>query len=111
MKAVYYVGDLHMEMRDIPVPTPAEGEYLIKIDACGICGSDYEGFLGKTGRRIAPMIMGHECAGTIEKAPAGGSYAPQGGGYSPAAQSSYAPGPAAVSEFSELSDDDGELPF
>ncbi len=42
---------------------------------------------------------------------AGGSYAPQGGGYSPAAQSSYAPGPAAVSEFSELSDDDGELPF
>ena len=76
MKAVYYVGDLHMEMRDNHVPTPAEGEYLIKIDACRICGSDYDGCLVKTGRRIAPMIMGHECAGTIEKAPAGGSYPP-----------------------------------
>ncbi len=76
MKAVYYVGDQKMEMRDIPVPTPAADEYLIKIDACGVCGSDYEGFLGKTGRRIPPMIMGHEFAGTVAKAPEGGKYAP-----------------------------------
>lgn len=76
MKAVYYVGDLQMEMRDIPVPKPAADEYLIKIDACGVCGSDFEGYLGKTGRRIAPMIMGHECAGTVAQTPAGGKYAP-----------------------------------
>lgn len=74
MKAVYYVGDNHMEIRDIPIPTPKADEYLIKIDACGVCGSDLEGYLGKTGRRIAPMIMGHECAGTVEEAPAGGAY-------------------------------------
>ncbi len=74
MKAVYYVGDNHMELRDIPVPVPQADEYLIRIDACGVCGSDVEGYLGKTGRRIAPMIMGHECAGTVEKAPAGGIY-------------------------------------
>ena len=49
---------------------------MIKIEACGICGSDFEGFLGKTGRRTPPMIMGHECAGVIEKAPEGGSLQP-----------------------------------
>ena len=76
MKAVYYVGDLQMQMRDIPVPTPAADEYLLKIDACGVCGSDFEGFLGKTGRRIAPMIMGHEFAGHVAQAPEGGKYAP-----------------------------------
>lgn len=76
MKAVYYIADNQMEMRDIPVPQPKEGEYLVKIDACGVCGSDFEGFLGKTGRRIAPMIMGHECAGTVVTAPEGGAYAP-----------------------------------
>lgn len=56
-----------MELRDIPVPVPKNDEYLIRIDACGICGSDVEGFLGKTGRRVPPMIMGHECAGTVER--------------------------------------------
>lgn len=74
MKAVYYLGVEQMEVRDIPVPSPKEDEYLIKIHACGVCGSDVEGFLGKTGRRIEPMIMGHECAGVIEKAPINGKY-------------------------------------
>ena len=63
-----------MERRDIPVPEPKSDEYLIKIKACGICGSDVEGFLGKTGRRTAPMIMGHEFAGIVEKTPPGGAY-------------------------------------
>ncbi len=65
-----------MELRDIPVPDPGPGEYLIRIEACGICGSDVEGFLGKTGRRVAPLIMGHEFAGVVEKAPAGGALEP-----------------------------------
>lgn len=74
MKAVYFIGDNQMEIREIPVPVQKPDEYLIKIDACGICGSDIEGFLGKTGRRIAPMIMGHECAGTVVARPSGGEY-------------------------------------
>jgi threonine dehydrogenase-like Zn-dependent dehydrogenase len=63
-----------MELRDIPVPEPRDGEYLIKVEACGICGSDVEGFLGKTGRRTPPMIMGHEFAGVVEKTPPGGAH-------------------------------------
>lgn len=76
MKAVYFVGEKQAEIREIPVPVPKKDEYLIHIDACGICGSDVEGFLGKTGRRIPPMIMGHECAGTIKKTPEGGKLSP-----------------------------------
>jgi len=74
MKALYYLGDKTLELREIPVPSPGEGDYLIRIEACGICGSDLEGYLGKTNRRIAPMIMGHEAAGVVEKAPPGGLY-------------------------------------
>lgn len=55
---------------------PKPDEYLIRVEACGICGSDVEGFQGKTGRRVAPMIMGHEFAGVIEQAPAGGALEP-----------------------------------
>ncbi len=72
MKALYYVGDKKMEMRDVPRPAPAAGQYLVKVRANGICGSDFEGYMGKTGRRTPPMVMGHEVAGEIEEAPAGG---------------------------------------
>ena len=75
MKAVYYVGACRAELRDIPIPVPAPDEYLIHIDACGVCGSDVEGFLGKTGRRVPPMIMGHECSGTVAQTPVGGNLA------------------------------------
>jgi len=76
VKSLYYVGDKKMELRDDPQPTPKPGQYLIKVRGNGICGSDFEGYMGKTGRRTAPMIMGHEVSGIIEQAPVGGSLAP-----------------------------------
>ncbi len=72
MKALYYIGDKTMEMRDIPKPAIKAGQYLIQVKANGICGSDFEGYMGKTGRRIPPMIMGHEVSGIVEEVPAGG---------------------------------------
>jgi 2-desacetyl-2-hydroxyethyl bacteriochlorophyllide A dehydrogenase len=74
LKALYYLGDKTLELREVPMPVPASHEYLVKIEACGICGSDFEGYLGKTNRRIAPMAMGHEAAGTIVQTPPGGLY-------------------------------------
>ncbi len=74
MKSLWFVGDRQMELREIPIPEPGKGEYLIKVVSTGICGSDFEGYLGKTGRRIPPMIMGHEFSGIIEKAPENGKY-------------------------------------
>ncbi|MCJ7675849.1 MAG: galactitol-1-phosphate 5-dehydrogenase [Sedimentisphaerales bacterium] len=38
----------------------------MRVKACGICGSDVHGFTGKTGRRIPPLIMGHEAAGVVQ---------------------------------------------
>ena len=75
MKALFYTGVTAMELRDIPQPKPETGKYLIRVKANGICGSDFEGYLGKTGRRTPPMIMGHEVSGIVEQAPAGGRLA------------------------------------
>ena len=72
MKSLYYVGEKTMELRDDPRPLPKPGQYLIKVRGNGICGSDFEGYMGKTGRRSAPMIMGHEVSGVVEEAPVGG---------------------------------------
>jgi L-iditol 2-dehydrogenase len=47
------------------VPEPGPNEVLIRVAACGICGSDVHGYDGSSGRRIPPIVMGHEAAGTI----------------------------------------------
>ena len=50
----------------MPVPKPADDELLIRIRACGICGSEVHGYDGSTGRRLPPIVMGHEAAGLVE---------------------------------------------
>jgi L-iditol 2-dehydrogenase len=55
----------HLEMVDLPLPRPGAGEVLLRVEACGICGSDVHGYDGASGRRIPPIVMGHEAAGTI----------------------------------------------
>lgn len=49
----------------VPTPLPAHGEVQIRVKACSVCGSDVHGFDGSTGRRIPPVIMGHEASGMI----------------------------------------------
>src|SRR5439155_19976064 len=52
-----------LEMTDLPVPRAEPGEVLVRVAACGICGSDVHGYDGSSGRRIPPIVMGHEAAG------------------------------------------------
>jgi len=59
-------GKFVYEETDDPVYGP--DEVLIKVAACAICGSDIHGMDGSTGRRIPPVIMGHEASGTIVEA-------------------------------------------
>lgn len=66
MKALLYTEPYHLEYADVPDPRAGEDEVLVRVKACGICGSDVQGFTGKTGRRIPPLIMGHEAAGIVE---------------------------------------------
>lgn len=65
MKALLLSEYKQLEMREIPDPMPAPDEVLIRVRACGICGSDVHGFDGSSGRRIPPVVMGHEAAGTV----------------------------------------------
>ena len=51
MKALVYRGPKQLEIEQRPVPVPGEGELLLKVKACGICGSDVHGYLGLTAPR------------------------------------------------------------
>ncbi|MEM7270170.1 MAG: alcohol dehydrogenase catalytic domain-containing protein, partial [Pseudomonadota bacterium] len=64
MKALVYTAPEQLELRDAVDPTPAEGDVLINVEHCGICGSDMHAYLGHDERRPAPLILGHEAAGT-----------------------------------------------
>jgi L-iditol 2-dehydrogenase len=68
MKALTLIGSSQFTFGDAPEPPMAEDEVLIKVAACGICGSDVHGMDGSTGRRIPPVIMGHEAAGVVVRA-------------------------------------------
>jgi len=68
LKALIHTKPYCFEYSDFPDPAAGDDEVLIRVKACGICGSDVHGFTGKTGRRIPPLIMGHEAAGVVEDA-------------------------------------------
>ena len=65
MKALLLTAPSKLELTDFAEPQPAADEVVIRIRACGICGSDIHGWDGSSGRRHPPLIMGHEAAGEI----------------------------------------------
>lgn len=65
MKALLLSEYRRLEYTDVAVPEPQSGEVLVRVAACGICGSDVHGYDGSSGRRIPPIIMGHEAAGVV----------------------------------------------
>jgi L-iditol 2-dehydrogenase len=66
MKALVLQEYRKLVYQDVPLPEMQDDEVLIRVKAVGICGSDVHGMDGSTGRRIPPVIMGHEAAGVIE---------------------------------------------
>ena len=67
MKALELVGPSVFEVVDKALPKISPSDVLIKVKACGICGSDIHGMDGSSGRRIPPVVMGHEASGIIEQ--------------------------------------------
>ncbi|MEO0542607.1 MAG: alcohol dehydrogenase catalytic domain-containing protein [Pseudomonadota bacterium] len=65
MKALVYTGVESLSFGDAPDAEPRSGEELIRVESVGICGSDMHAYLGHDERRPAPLILGHEAAGTI----------------------------------------------
>ncbi len=63
MRAAVYCGINDVQVETVPVPEIGRGEALIRVAACGICGTDLKKI--HTGSHSAPRIFGHETAGTI----------------------------------------------
>lgn len=71
MKALLLSEYSRLEVVDLPAPEIGRDEVLIQVAACGICGSDVHGYDGSSGRRIPPLVMGHEAAGVVAAVDAG----------------------------------------
>lgn len=67
MKALLLKEYKELEVTEFPVPEIGPEDLLVRVKACGICGSDVHGYDGSSGRRIPPLVMGHEAAGVVEK--------------------------------------------
>jgi L-iditol 2-dehydrogenase len=65
VKALVLTEYNRFECKEVPLPEIGPEEVLIEVRACGVCGSDVHGMDGSSGRRVPPIIMGHEAAGTI----------------------------------------------
>jgi L-iditol 2-dehydrogenase len=65
MKALLLSQYNQLDLADLPAPEPGPDEILVRVAACGICGSDVHGYDGTSGRRIPPIVMGHEAAGVV----------------------------------------------
>lgn len=77
MKAAVMKGIRHIEIEELPIPIPGEGEVLVRIRSVGVCGSDVHYFVeGRIGDFVVhpPFILGHECSGEIVEVGKGVKY-------------------------------------
>ncbi|WFE91140.1 alcohol dehydrogenase catalytic domain-containing protein [Roseibium porphyridii] len=74
MKALVYTGPEAQSYQDVADPVPVQDEVLIRVAHTGICGSDMHAYLGHDERRPAPLILGHEVAGTVQTGPLSGRH-------------------------------------
>jgi len=65
MLAARYLGPDQLELVDVPMPTISDEQALVKVEACGFCGSDLGIVAGVHPRAKGPLTLGHELCGTI----------------------------------------------
>ena len=71
MQALVLTDYRKLELQEVERPKIGPTDVLVRVAACGICGSDVHGYDGSSGRRMPPIIMGHEAAGTISQVGSG----------------------------------------
>lgn len=72
MRALLLDAERHLVGIDTPIPAPdGPTDVLVRVRAVGICGSDLHGYLGVSGRRIPPIVMGHEATGEVVEVASG----------------------------------------
>ena len=67
MQAIVYHAPGDIRVENISKPICADGELLIRVDACAVCGTDFKSKFSGNPRIKAPMVMGHEFTGLIEE--------------------------------------------
>lgn len=55
-----------LELRELPVPAPGEGEVLVKVSACGVCHTELDEIEGRTPPPRLPVVLGHQVVGRVE---------------------------------------------
>lgn len=65
MRALWLTGERQMESRVDAVPAPGPGDLLVRVQVCGICGSDLSTYRGTHPYKRPPVILGHEMAGEV----------------------------------------------
>lgn len=68
MKAVVVRAPMKFEVEEIPIPDVPEGGFLLKVRACGLCGSDLRTLRSGHRKVTFPWIIGHEICGTVAEA-------------------------------------------
>ncbi len=67
MKAAIYYGPEDLRLGERQVPTVGDGDVLLRVHACSVCGTDIRVYRGKKTKGITPpTVIGHEIAGTVE---------------------------------------------
>jgi len=56
-----------LELVELPVPEPAEGEIRIRVSACGVCHTELDEIEGRTPPPHCPVVPGHEVIGRVDK--------------------------------------------
>jgi len=69
MRAAVYRGASRISLETVPIPKISDGEILVRVHACGVCGTDLKKI--EYGLVPPPRIFGHEFAGTVVAAGAG----------------------------------------
>jgi threonine dehydrogenase-like Zn-dependent dehydrogenase len=71
LKALLYPRFDELKIEVLADPTPAAGDVVLRVAACGLCGSELESFKNRSPRRQPPLVMGHEFCGVVEETGAG----------------------------------------
>ncbi|HEY6198960.1 MAG TPA: zinc-dependent alcohol dehydrogenase family protein [Candidatus Binatia bacterium] len=63
-----------LELQDLPVPEPGDGELLVKVSACGVCHTELDEIEGRTPPPGLPVVLGHQIVGRVASANGAGSF-------------------------------------
>lgn len=67
MNALIFEGPRNMALKEVPIPSCPSDGILLKVEACGLCGSDLRTYHSGHKNVTPPWILGHEIAGVVEK--------------------------------------------